>query len=91
MAEQHLTDRDLLVRIDERVCSLEHRLFGNGQPGEIADMRSKISKLERDRDIARGSIFTGKWLIGLLGVGNVLQIIYFAYSAYIKLPPVIRP
>jgi hypothetical protein len=90
MAEHNLTDRDLLVRIDERVCSLEHRLFGNGQPGEIAEMKSKISKLERDRDIARGSIFTGKWLIGILGVGNILQIIYFVYSAYIKLPTIVK-
>lgn len=32
--------------IEARLDSLEHRLFGDGQPGEMARLRARVRKLE---------------------------------------------
>ncbi len=50
----------------ESVCNnvddMKHRLFGNGQPGELTDIKTRLSILEKFRYI-------------LIGVGLVFSII----------------
>ncbi len=36
-----------LAVIEEVVCRLEERLFGNGQPGELEQMRRRVRFLEQ--------------------------------------------
>lgn len=54
-----LTDRELLIHILGKV----EELTGNGQPGKISMMESRIDSLESTRDEDRGArwVFRGLW------------------------------
>jgi len=39
-----VTTEELIL---EEVRDLKHRLFGNGQPGEIGSLKSRITELEK--------------------------------------------
>jgi hypothetical protein len=55
--------------IDNRLEALEHRLFGNGQPGIIQEMREDISDLQAFR-ICHASESAFSWkLVGALLAG----------------------
>lgn len=47
MTEHKRTNRERLTVIEEVVLRLETRLFGNGQPGEIAAIKTRVGRLER--------------------------------------------
>lgn len=57
-----MTERELLVRIDERVEKLEKALLGNGQPGAIAIQGGRIAALERWRARVTGGVKTALWI-----------------------------
>jgi hypothetical protein len=81
MAEHSsLTDRDLLVRIDERINSLEHRLLGNGQPGEIGNLRLDVDGLKADNNKAKGTVSGLQWVVGFIGSGALAQIGYTIWT-----------
>ena len=40
------TDHERLAVIEEVVLRLEERLFGDGQPGELALLKTRVRKLE---------------------------------------------
>ncbi len=41
-----LTEGERLVRIEEIVGRMDQRLFGNGQPGELSNIKHRIRSLE---------------------------------------------
>ena len=43
-----------VARIDTTVADMHGRLFGNGQPGEIEKLRSRVASLELSRRWALG-------------------------------------
>jgi len=43
------TDSERLAVIEETVVDMKKRLFGNGQPGELSSVKSRLSKLENWR------------------------------------------
>lgn len=59
------SDHTLLIQIHTRLDSLERRLFGNGQPGVIRDMSTRLHRLEKFRWVAMGVIVLGVFLLGL--------------------------
>ncbi len=42
----NLTDRDVLLLIDQKLFNLSDQLYGNGKPGEIALIHDRISALK---------------------------------------------
>jgi len=40
--------------ICENIEAIQHRLFGNGQPGELMDIKNRISTLEKFRYVLIG-------------------------------------
>jgi hypothetical protein len=73
-----MSDRDLIVRIDERTQALDKkfedlfcRLYGNGQPGEIQRINEYIDDLRTQSNLAKGTLLTAKWLIGVLGLAQI--------------------
>ena len=61
------TNNTTLGRILERVNDMHHRLFGNGQPGEISELRARISSQEEFKNKVLGAltiIATGVTIIG---------------------------
>jgi len=57
------TPEDLAVqiaRIDETVSEIYHRLFGNGQPGELAALQQKQGEMKEFVSQAKGAL----WVIG---------------------------
>lgn len=45
-----------LGRIDTLVSDMHHRLFGNGQPGIVAEYNSRLSELEAQKNRVEGAI-----------------------------------
>lgn len=41
------TDHERLAVIEEVVLRLEERLFGDGQPGEIATLKARVHRIEQ--------------------------------------------
>jgi hypothetical protein len=63
-----MEDRDnQLARIVAVVEDMHHRLFGNGQPGELADLKNRASSLEEFKNKVLGALIiiaTGITVIG---------------------------
>lgn len=60
---QHDTDMaERLMRIETIVERLESRLLGNGQPGELDLMRTRLYMLEKLEAKGRGAL----WIVGLI-------------------------
>jgi len=67
---------EVVVETKTLVQTLHDRLLGNGQPGEIAVMKSDIKSLQKDRDTVGGAIKTIKWIIGALGITELGHIFW---------------
>ena len=52
---QLASDRELLIRIDERVADLHIIVKGNGSPGLV----ERVDSLEADRDKIKGLTYVG--------------------------------
>jgi hypothetical protein len=59
-----MSDRELLIRIDERVAAIEHHLRGNGQPGVCMIEANRIQSLERWRAKTIGAMKVWGWTVG---------------------------
>lgn len=63
-----------LATIESIVSRLEYRILGNGQPGELEKLDSRIGRLEEVEDKGRGAF----WVIGvLLSILTGTQVIQF--------------
>ena len=61
------TDHDVLMVIQATVLSMEKRLFGDGQRGEISAIKARLQALERHRWIFYGGTAVVLVLIGVYG------------------------
>jgi hypothetical protein len=62
-----LTDHDLLIRIATVVESLDHRLFGNGNPGEIDKLRADQKKTQEFDNKLLGGILVLSFMLTVFG------------------------
>jgi hypothetical protein len=53
------TDGERIASVETILCDMHKRLFGNGQPGEIEEIKRRVADLE-------------KWMWRCLGGGAVL-------------------
>jgi anti-sigma-K factor RskA len=59
--------------LTEVVSRVEHRLFGNGQPGELSALKSRITKLENWRWYVCGIAVGLGAFAGWIGRGVLLK------------------
>lgn len=50
--------------MEKQVEAMDHRLFGNGQPGELKYIKDDVSGLKRDRWILMGAFGAFQFLSG---------------------------
>jgi len=67
------TDHDLLIEIHAKVTGMERRLFGNGQPGTIAEIWERIEETERKVHLLQSF----RWLLG-----GAVAVVAFLLGAY---------
>ncbi len=53
---EQITRVDTLARIDTMVSDMHHRLFGNGQPGIVAEYNNRLKELEAERNRVIGMV-----------------------------------
>lgn len=53
-----------VAHMEEAIRDLKHTLFGNGQPGELKEIRTDVSSLKRDRWILMGAFGAFQFLSG---------------------------
>lgn len=63
---------DDLVRTKTLVEDMHHRLFGNGQPGIIATMDSRVEKLETVKHKGQGVLWT---LTVIVAIVEFIQVV----------------
>lgn len=71
-----MTDESIevkIARIETLLLSMDERLFGNGQPGVIANMQEEIDGLKESRDNAKGAIRILAFLAGAVGLTQLIQ------------------
>ena len=80
VTNNHASDREILIRVETKVNDMYRRLFGNGQPGDLADLRDSIDKvadrttiLEKEKSKAHGFIAAIGTLATLVGGAEVLH------------------
>lgn len=73
-----MEDRDSQIAVIRAVVEdLHHRLFGNGNPGELAELRSRASSLEEFKNKILGAlviIATGITIIGTALFTHILKV-----------------
>ena len=65
-----------LEKFDETLGRFEHRLFGNGQPGELMKLSSRLDIIEEFTSVVKGGFSTLAALVALLG-GTELYHLFF--------------
>ena len=68
------TDRELLIRIDERVEHMNRELFGNGQPGKIDELDERIADVEG---------FRGK-ILAIVAAATFFCVLVTAWAAWAR-------
>jgi len=58
--ESNLDTASRLVRIETILGRLEHRLLGNGQPGDLQKFTDRLNDIDDDRARFKGAL----WVIG---------------------------
>lgn len=59
------TDTERLAVIEEIVSDIKHRLFGNGQPGELEFLHGRVSKV----DVRVDRLENWQWWVMGIGLG----------------------
>jgi hypothetical protein len=62
-----------LTAIETVLGRMEHRLFGNGQPGELSLIHSRLDEVEETHATAKGAFAVLSFLITLIGGGEILH------------------
>ena len=63
MRDEELTEHARLAVIEATLHRIEHRLFGNGQPGLIDTLQKRVGRLEWYLAIAVGGGAVILWLL----------------------------
>lgn len=64
-----------VARIDENVQDMHHRLFGNGQPGELQQQDDRLTELEASWNKFRGVLWTLGALVSLLTSTTIVELV----------------
>jgi len=64
------------ARIDVVLDRLEHRLFGNGQPGELQTMKDDVYHLKGLEAKGRGAFWIVSVILAVLGSGFVAHLFH---------------
>jgi len=75
--------RVVVVRIDTTVADMHHKLFGNGQPGELDKLHGRVSAVSDRVD----SLENFKWkLVGIsVGATTLASLLSFLIGLYLQL------
>lgn len=75
-----IDDSTRLVIIEKAIFDMTDRLFGNGQPGEIASIWGEITKVREEGRRAVGGLKTKMAYLAGAGGGLIviLQIVYYS-------------
>ena len=60
-------DHAILIEIQTTVLDMKRRLFGDGQPGELSILRSRLRALEKRHWILYGAVGLVLVVVGVLG------------------------
>lgn len=76
MLNEQETNREMdqvqrLARIEAIVEDMHHRLFGNGQPGEVQTIKDDVSSLKSSRSWVKGGIAVLGFLVGADGIAHI--------------------
>ena len=61
---------DIIVKmsaVEQVLLRLEHRLFGNGSPGELSELKTRASNLEEFKNKVLGALTVIALLLGIVG------------------------
>lgn len=64
-----------IARIETIVCRMEEKLFGNGQPGELAKIDGRIKDLELARSRAHGAFWVISSVVTFITGGGLLHLL----------------
>lgn len=64
-----------LATIKAVVEDMHHRLFGNGQPGELAELRGRASSLEEFKNKVLGALVIIGTALGIVGTAIFTHIL----------------
>lgn len=70
---------DIVVKmsaVEQVLLRLEHRLFGNGNPGELAELKSRASNLEEFKNKVLGALTVITLLLGAVGAALFNHILH---------------
>lgn len=62
-----------LERFDKTLDAFDHKLFGNGQPGAITALGSRMSVLENFKSYIKGGFATLSGIVTLIGGVEIYQ------------------
>jgi len=65
-----------LEKFEETLTRFDHKIFGNGQPGEFQIHDRRIQKLEDYKTFIKGALATLTGIVSLLG-GTMIYRIFF--------------
>ena len=68
------SDHDLLLSISSTVESMHHRLFGNGNPGELDTLWKRTDSLQDWKNKVTGALIVLSFLITTLATATVYEI-----------------
>ncbi len=64
-----------LASIEAKVTMIHTRLFGNGQPGVLADLESRLAAGERSMYRAQGALWIVGFVLSLLTGSEILRLV----------------
>lgn len=69
--DKEIENAERLARIEILCETMNHRLFGNGQPGELDRMKDDISSLKASRVWVKGIMSTLGFIVGGDSVAHI--------------------
>lgn len=67
MTQKTQDDHAILIEIQTTVRDMKRRLFGDGQPGELSNIRARLRSLEKRHWILYGAVAVMLVMVGVLG------------------------
>lgn len=69
--------RDKIIETHTMLTELRHQLIGNGQPGEIPKMKTRVTWLERIAYTGLGGLTVTLWLLQQKVAGMIVTVVPF--------------
>ena len=65
-----------LERFEQTLEKFDHRLFGNGQPGELSQLDHRLNVIEEFKSVIKGGFATLSGITALLGGTELYHLIF---------------